>query len=81
MQFLAAFGPGDDNASVDEYEKNHPGFHHPIDQSREQLGLVARELRVEMVQGLQLHREPNVTRAHHVVNLEALVLYLGEQEG
>lgn len=70
VDLLANLGSGQDNLSADEDEKHNLGLHHAIDKTGEELGLVRAERMMAAGETLKTDREFDVTRSHHVLNLE-----------
>ena len=70
IDLLAGFGSGEHNFARDEDEEHDAWFDHAVDESREQLWLVAAELAVRQNQALQADGELDIAAAHHVLNLE-----------
>jgi len=70
VDLLSDFRTGQDDLATDEYQEDDLRFDHPIDQAREQLGLVRAEVVVARRKTLQADGELDVTGADDVLDLE-----------
>ena len=70
VDFLAYLGTSEDDLARDEDEQHNLRFHHTVDQTREEFGLVGAEHVVATCQTLKTNRELDVARADDVLDLE-----------
>lgn len=61
---------GQDDLTTNEDQEHNLGLHHTIDQTREELRLVRREIVMATSQTLKTDRELDVARADNVLDLE-----------
>ena len=61
VDLLADLGTGEDDLAADEDEEHNLGLDHPVDETREQLGLIRAELMMARSQTLKADGELDVT--------------------
>ena len=70
VNLLADFGASQDDLPAHEDEEHNLGLHHSVDETREELRLIRREMVMTGSKTFETDWELDVARTHDVLNLE-----------
>jgi hypothetical protein len=70
VNFLANLGSRENNLAADEDEKNNLRLDHAVDETREELGFIRREIVVTRSKTFKTDGELDIARANNVLDFE-----------
>lgn len=73
-------GTCQNNLPRDKYKEDNFRLLHAVDEAREELGFIAGEVSMPVVQSFQSNGELYITRAHNILDLKVLKFYVLESQ-